>query len=480
MTVKLGLNNIIWVIPAVCSFLFVFWLIPTFFGRLFAFLAPVIIYFVFKMFYSPDSVTIRLPFKQASARLTLTISLYLCALISITLQFTIGSITDYYSNWLDIPLLNYFRAIGFILIATLFSGYFVLVLIGWEERLSHIEKIVYSFIISVTITTVTTYCLLAYTHVFYTSHIAITTAVLLAMATIRVSLASRGQIDEARQQFKVTVSTTSIVLLLTVIFAVAGLAVILSGNTSLIYGDMWRNNGWSMMITREVIPKFFPIFHQYTATNLGGGGFPQLNMLELTALSTVVVFVLSFYLMARSLLKDAKKSVIATLFFTVASGFGGFLLIFNHPVGNSYGSAIQSFLNQINLQSMLDTRYLYATPFWFSESIITFICTFCLMHFLAKEKTSNRTYLLIVPISVFAGYSDRPEIAIFFVALLILSILVRERSDRCHIMKLSAASLAGLLLSFLYVDFSPTNSSEFLLISGLILSVLAAFIIGAR
>ena len=100
---------------------------------------------------------------------------------------------------------------------------------------------------------------------------------------------------------------------------------------------------------------------------------------------------------------------------------------------------------------MLDTRYLYSSPFWFAESILVFIPTFILIHFLFREKIPNKYYLVLIPASIFIGYSSRPEITMFFVPLLFSSLLFTEKIHRIHLKKLSLASILGLLISCFYV-----------------------------
>ena len=474
MNARLSTKDIIWIIPATCTFIFVVWLLPSVLGFLCAASVFLLMALIFKMFYNSDSLSVSITFKSTSTHFLFRAVPYLCAVFCIVLQYTVGSMTDYYLSWADISPLNYLRAFGFIAISVFFVGYFILVLLGLEKRLTRLETFVYSYILSIVIVTVSTYYLSLYTKIFYTTHITILTSVLLALAAIRTTLPElKKHSTHQDDQFKITFSAASKVMLILTFLTVLGIAAIFSGNPTLISGDMWRHNGWSVMITRNVLPDNYAIFHLYIATNMVCTGLPILNTHELIAVVTAVVLVLSFYLMVRTLMKDVKKSVIASVFFVIGGGFGGLLFLYNYASNSTVsGGTLQSLLNQVNIQSMLDTRYLYLTPDWFTESITVFICVFCLMHFLVKEKGKDWTHLLLVPVAVFAGYSDRPEIVIFFVALFVLSILSHEKDDRRHLIKISILSIIGLLFCFFYADL--TYMGEILLITLLALAAFAS------
>ncbi len=451
MKIKLNLENLCWIIPSIVISIIVLWIINGILGFILSGIAALLLFCAFKLLNSRDSSLIVLSVDQKSAK-SLKSLLYVFAFLSLLSVFLVNPLNTSYADWSSISLLNYLRAISAFLITSFFGGYFVLDLLGFNEKISRIEKVLYSFILSVLITVTSTYYFSVYIKEFSIIPLISISSCLLLLAIIRF-LWKQSRSCGTDNTIKSKISLSSIILLLVILFAFFGLLSIFSENSTLISGDMWRQNGWGVMITRGVFPKALEIFDNYLAANLALSGIPILNMHTLLVFPFAALLILSFYLMVNSLFNSAKKSALSTIFFTIGGGFGGSLFLYSYLTGPSNSQAL---LENISAQTILDTRYTYGSPFWFAESIFSFISVFVLLHFLNTEKSKNRLYLLIIPAAIFIGYITRPEIAIFFLALIIFSLLYRERGSREHIKRISIASLLGLVLTLAY--FNPSNN----------------------
>ena len=444
-------------LPSAVVALVTLWIMTSQAKFAFSILLFLLTYFITRCYYNKFTLHVSLPI-PSTIRFPSWLIVPILTFFSIFAIKIVPPIEVSYVNWCQIPLANYLRALAAFLIVSFIPGYLILNLLGAKYEFKKIETVIFSYIVSIFVNCSIAYFLNVYFKIFAASFILFSAAFLVLISVLRSSQKwlkrDSRRIVSAKKSYSENFYV--IILFLTFIFVCIGLISIFSSNYTLIPGDMWRHHKLPVMTIRSVKHRYFQPFETYLALIFSLSGFPLVNIHILLTFS-LLILVAAFFLMMTALLKDKRTSALATAFFVSFAGFGGLLAMYERATIVAIDEPNwQAVLNQVSIETSLDTRYLYSTPFWFTPSAFGFIATFALLYILFKKDDNSRWVCILTAICVALGYLVHGvEIAIFFTALFITSWLYSEKDAKIHIKRCSLGGVAGLSISFLILGLTP-------------------------
>jgi len=450
-------EEILCLLPSACVAIVTLWIMTSQAKFAFSVILFFLTYFITRCYYNKRASHVSLH-PSFIIQFPSWLVLPLLTLFSVFAIKIVPPIEVSYLNWWQIPLANYVRALAAFLIVSLIPGYFILDLLDTQHNLGKLEKFVFAYIISIFISCSAVYFLLVISRTFLPSFVLILTIFLTLLHIFRFLWSRSKQCGKQRVTIKISLPQNFCnitVLLLVFMFICIGLFSIFSSNYSLIH-DLIPDHGQSVMITRNVIPSYFNPFQVYLALIFSLSGSPILNMHILLNFSNLIL-IIAFFLMTTAFFKDPKLSVIATVFFVVCGGFGGILVAYNYATVNIFDEySRQMLLNKVNMETLLDMRYAYYTPFlFFTHMWWGFVATFASLYLLKKNDNSHLTQFLIT-VSIALGYlAHRVEVTIFFIVLLVTVFLTSKASYRTYLRRCSLSGIAGLIVGFTVVCLTP-------------------------
>lgn len=434
------------------------WLITTQAKLLFSVILFLLMYSLTRCYYNKHILHIRPRILSALHRSSWLI-LPLFTLFSLFIIESITPVEASYVNWWEIPLANYLRAVAAFLIVSFIPGYFILGFFEAANNLGALERLIFAYIISIFINSLIIYFFQAWCKIFLPSIVLILTIFLTVIYILKhmrlhlkFCIRKRNNIDS--YLFPPHFQNPT-VLLFTIIFICVGSIHIFSSNFSLIH-DLRPLHGWGVMVTRNVIHSYFNPLVMYLALIFSLSGLPVLNVHILLNLSNVI-FLLAFLLMVNAFFKNRCLSVIATVLLVLCGGFGGLIVAHNYATTNIIDERFrQNILNILNIETLLDMRYAYYTPFLFFSCMWWGLAsTFVSIYLLKKDDNSFLAYFLITISVAFAYLAHRVEITIFFIAMLIMVLFHSETDFRKRIKKCTLSGIFGLFVGVIIIYLTP-------------------------
>jgi len=416
------------------------------------------------------TVKVKLP-RISTQWIVVTVYLFTVAIVVLVPSV---SFTQLQLSWSDLPWSNILRGVSAIVLSTFLRGYVFVQLIG-KWRSSKIEVLVFSFLLSVFVTSVVAFVdLLAFGRVEGNSILFYVVDLGLILSYLIMWRKRGGTVIQS-----LTFDLPQAAILLTVMALVyANILVGLLNSSPLQWMDSWNyyGMGYRMYVGDWLTGLQFPsFFFFYLAAFYESSGLPSINAYQ--ALHIINIFsVVSFFLMVRGFFKGsrAKVPIMATIVFFLGGGLGWIYGLWIRPSLSGLpdysrvGYVLDAIIRKTMDQGTFMPRYLTA-----SESL-SFVCLFALIYVLSvKTKDGSNKFLLgvLCTVSLTAGYlSHFPEMLFFLLLLTVLLLIIPSSKFKSiaiyvHIPYILAASL---LLIVLYDVLAPSRyySNNLILLVG--------------
>ena len=208
-----------------------------------------------------------------------------------------------------------------------------------------------------------------------------------------------------------------------------------------------------LALAPDVYSSIYPWFHTTWAT-VYELSCPPMEIFQtgLAFLSIVVVY--SFYIMARSYLKDVNERapILSTTFFSVFAGFG-WLYFLKEKLATPDPSRQLYMLGISGGASFMDVGYGQGSWLWlwFRPMTVSFTLFFALLYLLRRRDISKKSYIVIFSLmAVTLGFIHIPEFILFNAFLFVLVLFIPQARG----LRLKEASLAALIGNTTYFLFA--------------------------
>jgi len=213
-----------------------------------------------------------------------------------------------------------------------------------------------------------------------------------------------------------------------------------------------------LTLVPDAYQSIYPWFHQtWAAVYELSSPLMEVFQTGLAYLSLIVVF--SFYIMVKAYLSniDKRAPILATIFFSVFSGFG-WLHFLREKLITLDPSKHMDILRASNDASYWDIGYGQGPWIWlwFRPLTLAFTLFFVLLYLLSRNNLSKRTFITIFSfLIVTLGFIHVPELMLFNVFLLVLALFMPKTLN----LRLKEASLATLIGSITYFSYAWISST---------------------
>lgn len=363
-------------------------------------------------------------------------------------------------DWSKISFLNWLRLIASFLLTSFLPGYVILKAIDFKLAIKGTARIVFSFLLSLLVTTVfgitlefSGYRIGEYG---FTAFMSINIFFFLMLLCLNLrNLKNLGYIKQSNE-------TKSPILLLIalVILQSALLFVVFFSQDSFLKGDMWDHFGdasnllkYGLNIQTELTSYngYFLGYRIFNAVFLLLGGFPLINA-EITMVFLYPISLIAFYSMVSLFFKDRlhKVPILATTIWTLFSGFDWVYLVLYGIVPAGFSPYI---VFPIASKTMSGVIYPYGTFGYDHPLFIISITAVFMLMFLFKSSKLNISSIFLIFAVTFVGFIVHPPEIMIFMALLIPCLLVFYRNELLPEFRKGLVSMIVALILILVLDF---------------------------
>lgn len=340
--------------------------------------------------------------------------LYSLSLLAI---MVIPSIDSQIMLWESIPIANYFRLFSSLLVAFVFPGFAIIKLVCKEKLLSFPESLVFSYVISLLVTSLfgVNFVLLLVVNL------------ILLMSSFYVIL--KEKLFSTTSTIKVNIIKVGILLCLFLLFSLS-IIPILSNYWLAIGPDIWRHYSWMVNIMKGIldiplVPRTFNILY---AAYFQISGFPFINA-RIMSIPLLFMTVVSFYLMASAYLGkiDKRAPMISTIIWAFFSGFGWIYAIsLRFTTEMSWLEVLRTTLAITHLDIG------YPPGYWIfmgdnPPAAIGFTALFLLLYLVRKTDFSYKSLFILCTATFMAGYLLHSVEVMFFFVIIPFLIILKNR-----------------------------------------------------
>ena len=377
--------------------------------------------------------------------------IYFLSLVSVIFVSPISSIDI---DWSNIGFFNWVRLVSAFLAINFLPGYSIISIINKTRDISKIAILMFSFLLSLFITSLFAFLLIA-THISFgyivSSFLTVNFALLIVFSFFKILRKNKKEQDsqfEISSKFRFNISDFygNLSLILCFILLACGVYIVFS-QFSAIRGDMWDHMQRAMLFYKDtmnlpnttmqlggnvVSPMDVPYwFHLYLAAFFGVSGIPPMNSyISLAFLNAL--FMLPPYLVANAFFKGNKKPVVlTTIIFSIGAGFGWIFVLFlktqaSVPISNAAWINILA----TGIQKTAEDVYSNLSFFFleFKTRTIGLMALFTLVYIMIEKKLSNIFKgFLIVTFTALGYLFHVSEILIFIVVFLPCSLIFSKK-----------------------------------------------------
>lgn len=214
---------------------------------------------------------------------------------------------------------------------------------------------------------------------------------------------------------------------------------------------------------------------------------PYCNVLIIVQFFNHVFTTLAFYLLAKTLLRNAHESLLATLFLTVLSGFSWFYLVTNPPPsflsGTEFRGYIWEVFNKFGTESGAKMSMIYADDHALNRLWSLGVCLASIGALLNTRYAINgkRGYLLIFSVGFLQiGLGHSTELILLALSLFAFAILTSKNLNKEILFAVGASTMLSAFLIWVLGYSTDILKLNFLPFITLILAILLTRIINSQ
>ena len=393
------------------------------------------------LFIDEKEIQVTLPYKTY-----IFFSLVIISAICLLLVSPINELM--FLPWTSIPSHNILRLISAFLLIFLAPSYIIVSIVDREDKLSFLEKLLFSIIIN-------NLLLPFFGCISFALGSNIANSGLHFIIALNIFLSLLYILLGRRKAGKPLLIKLNEHLILCFYLALAGALVLdkYFSNITWDYGDLDLYYGYAVSFTKSVFPldvigpgmvyPYFPFI--FAAEFFILSGIPYINAFQFINIVMSLLPILSFYIMVSAFsFRNRKIPIIATMFGFFGGGLGwvfGLNYLRNVTVQNLY--------KLFKLMAKADSGYL-VPPFYpagmYPLYTHALTCIFALMWLIYSDKGDKLggTRYLLVAVTIAVGYLAHIAEIIFFIVFFLLSIIFFKNYSAYR--RICASTLAGLLI----------------------------------
>lgn len=381
-----------------------------------------------------------------------------------------------YIDWNSVPWYSIVRAIASNLLVLFLPGFVILQIIKGERKLLVVETIVFSYLLSVFFTSLTSFTVILVDG-------KLSNYGMPALLVVNVSLLLLYSVKQVKEgyrdvrEFRGNPFEALILLCLVGIVVVIMLLRILYARLLPWWDQMYHHGNAYNILVGGFPPTDYPWWYYiFAASYYLLSGLPSVNAAQSLRLLPIFT-VLSFYMMANALLRDLdpKIPIISTIF-AMFAGFGWIYAVYQELTMDLSPFAVLS-------KMWLKTYDMGMSPIFFGPTCraLGFPSLFTLIYFLKKPKWLNRRTdilsIILPAVAVTNGFMAHiAEVLFFFIMLPLLCFIITAQEENRWLRELNLSLLLGLATITVFDFISPSGYySYFLMLMPLYLLIAVAF-----
>jgi len=355
----------------------------------------------------------------------------------------------FFQEWGAIPIQNYILLLASMGATFFLPGYFILQVINRDCSISGLDALVFSFLLSYLYTPfmglISLSLLGEISTVFYLSF-----SLLFLTICIFISRMFFKNIDRKKEDS--TVRVHPMLLITITVFFVATLA--FSKDYGYIGGDVWRHQGTAISIIRYGLQAVkIPLnwLHVGLVYVFTLPGFPIVNSASALNLLNIMP-ILAFYCMARKVFgeKSQVMSTIATIFFSIFSGFGWTYALYRMQF-ESWTDALARTASITANDTLFSNLWIWGhNPF-----IVGFTAFFMLSYLLFCTIKRESAVFTLTLLTFLTGWILHASEAFIFVIMFGIILLFCQSVNHSRKLSVCLALIVGLLTTLIAIQLSP-------------------------
>lgn len=451
-------TNLVGIVASVLTGAVVLWVLelPTKF--VFALILGIVTFSLYHYLMGEDfriTVRITVPFSLTINKNHVFIFVHAISIATVALVPPIE--TAFFTNWVDIPFVNWIRFLSALLLTTFIPGYVILRFINQRNDFNKIEVCLFSFLLSLFFVPLINYIGLLLGWYSEWVLLGFNFALLLAFCVFSLN-SSLKRIQEKftsdpsieKQSFY-----TAIILICTVAFLLVMWCAISVTWPTMQTGDNWRLHGSAIEFQKGFFPSEPWFFIAYLASVFTLSGLPSINSYNLLSFLNVMpliaLFLLTSVFFGR---KNPKVSVIAVSVFAFFQGFSWLYVVpekMTTKVTDIH--AWYHILFETWIHTCLGWNNIFSFFAYLVPQMVGMTTIFMLIYLVRRDKLHTSCYILTTILVAQALLMHIVDLLFYLVALPLFIWFFREESfSRERLRKISLCSLLGLFIVFI-VDF---------------------------
>ncbi|MFX1521805.1 MAG: hypothetical protein ACFFCD_18015, partial [Promethearchaeota archaeon] len=368
----------------------------------------------------------------------------------------VNPVSEIYVDWWNIDFPNWLRLIGAFLSVTFLPGYAILSMVNKTKEISKIAKILFSFLLSLFITSLTAFLLNPIFHIsfsYFLPAIVVVNFILIIVFSYMTFFKRKEYESKATATVYSNIKLPKVSfygnlsLLLCFVLLLSGVYIVFFSQTSALRGDMWDHMQRAMLFYKDSVnypnqnlqlggdvSSIMDVpywFHIYLASFFSVSGIPPMNSYIILAFLNAL-FMFPPYLVSTAFFKERKKpAVLSTIIFSIFGGFGWVYVLYLKTQA-TYPISTVSWVNILENAIQKTAEDVYANlSFFFLEfktRTISLISLFTIVYLMIEKKLSNTFKAFMITIAIAVGYLFHvAEILIFVITFLPCSLLFSKK-----------------------------------------------------
>ncbi|MEM3386081.1 MAG: LamG-like jellyroll fold domain-containing protein [Nitrososphaerales archaeon] len=367
--------------------------------------------------------------------------------------------TQSFINWADIPILNWVKACGAFLVVFVYPGYGILTLVSRNDKLSRLEKGILSVGLSLFLATLLGFIGLMQGNFTNSYYYLLILNLSLFVAVFCRFIKNHRRETLSHSNFRLTDLITLVIMCALVLFYIVVFFLMHFPDRFVAGYDHWRHYGETLRTINAhiLIPRVwnYIALYMFTGLFLFSSGLPSLNS-YMALYPLLVLPILSFYLVSKLLLKN-EESIVATIVFSLFSGFGGLYAIY---LNLTRGIPIYEATYQT--QSLGDVfTGVHGLSFWLHPQQFGLFILLLTFYLVLRDFQSRLLRILMIAAFVTLGiYIHFSEIVLLFVIVLFVYIFYNKYLSKPWDILISFVVAILLVLVFFLMSYSTLPSPK--------------------
>ena len=346
--------------------------------------------------------------------------------------------------WNELPIQAWLRLVAVFLLTTFYPGFGLIKLLIRKKKLSLLETIMFSFLISIFTASIISFLAIVFCNSLQIAfYIVLIVNMVLLSSTVylrKTTFKKRGREQALRLEFSDFLR--ALILGSIIIFVYLSVYLVNFPDKFVPTIDQWYHYGQVLEVLNGNFFNFvhsYYFYYMYPSLFIYSSGMPFLNA-YMALFLLIPLPILSFYLMTSKFLNENRR-IVATLVYAFFSGFGGiyadYLRFFEKKDINS-----AVFLASAKAYDIFST---VSFSFYLFPKIFSFSAFFILIYLIYDSDISGLSKSILWAI-IFAEGFLLHEVEIYFIFLLLTFLILLFENDILHIKEIFVGNILAFII----------------------------------